>query len=96
MSRSDILKILKEFEENHAEEYGILLMGIFGSVAKDQATEGSDVDVVVKMKKPDLLTLSRMRIELEELMHVHVDIISYRETMNNFLKKKIDREAVYV
>ena len=96
MSRSDILKILKEFKENHAEEYGILLMGIFGSVARDQATEDSDVDVVVKMKKPDLLTLSRMRIELEELMHVHVDIINYRERMNNFLKKRIEREAVYV
>ncbi len=96
MSRADILKILKEFKENHAEEYGILLMGIFGSVARDQATQKSDVDVVVKMKRPDLLTLSRMRIELEELMHVHVDIINYREKMNNFLKKRIDREAVYV
>jgi len=96
MSRSDVLKILKEFKENHAEEYGILLMGIFGSVARDQATEDSDVDVVVKMNKPNLLTLSRMRIELEELMHVHVDIINYREKMNDFLKKRIDSEAVYV
>ncbi|GBE37419.1 nucleotidyltransferase domain protein [bacterium BMS3Bbin08] len=96
MSRSDVLKILKEFKEEHAEEYGILLMGIFGSVARDQATGNSDVDVVVKMNKPDLLTLSRMRIELEEQMHVHVDIINYREKMNDFLKKRIDREAVYV
>jgi len=96
MSRSDILKILKEFKENHAEEYGILLMGIFGSVARDQATDESDVDVVVKMNKPDLLTLSRMRLELEEIMHVHVDIINYREKMNSFLKKRIDQEAVYV
>ncbi len=35
MSRLDILKILKEFKEKNAEEYGILLMGIFGSVARD-------------------------------------------------------------
>jgi len=48
MSRSDILKILTKFKENHAEEYGILSMGIFGSVARDQATDESDVDVVVK------------------------------------------------
>jgi predicted nucleotidyltransferase len=96
MSRSDILKILKEFKEKHADEYGIVLMGIFGSVARGQSTDESDVDVVVQMKKPDLLRLSRMRIELEELMHVHVDIINYREKMNSFLKKRIDREAVYV
>ena len=43
MSRSDILKILKEFKENHAEEYGILLMGIFGSVARDRTTDESDM-----------------------------------------------------
>jgi len=96
MSRSDILKILEEFKEKHAEKYGILLIGVFGSVGRDQTTDESDVDVVVKMKRPDLLTLSRMRIELEELMHVHVDIINYREKMNDFLKKRIDREAVYV
>jgi len=48
------------------------------------------------MKRPDLLKLSRMRIELEEQMHVHVDIINYREKMNDFLKKRIDSEAVYV
>jgi len=96
MSRSDILKILTDFKENHAEEYGILLMGVFGSVARDQATDESDVDVVVKMKRPDLLTLSRMRIELEEQMHVHVDIIKNKEKMNDFLKKRIDSEAVYV
>ncbi len=53
MSRSDILKILKEFKENHAEEYGILLMGVFGSVARDQATEKSDVDIFLKTKTPN-------------------------------------------
>ncbi len=96
MSRPDIFKILEEFKENHTEEYGILLMGIFGSVARGQATDESDVDVVVQMKKLDLLSSSRMRIELEELMHVRVNIINYREKMNDFLKRKIDRETVYV
>jgi predicted nucleotidyltransferase len=34
--------------------------------------------------------------DLEEIFSVSVDIIRYRENMNSFLKKRIDKEAVYV
>ncbi len=37
MSRSEIIEILKKFKETHAEKYGILLMGVFGSVDRDHA-----------------------------------------------------------
>ena len=34
--------------------YGVINLGIFGSVARDEAVEVSDVDVVVEMQAPDL------------------------------------------
>ena len=34
--------------------------------------------------------------DLEDALHTQVDIISYRERMNAFLKQRIDKEAVYV
>ena len=96
MSRSEIIKTLELFKEQHAEEYGILLIGIFGSVARDEAIMDSDVDVVVKMKKQDLFKMIGIKQGLEEILHIHVDIISYREKMNPFLKKRIDKETIYV
>ncbi len=96
MSRSEIIKVLKMFKEQHAEEYGILLIGLFGSVARNEAIMDSDVDVVVKMKKQDLFKMIGIKQGLEEILHIHVDIISYREKMNPFLKKRIDKEAIYV
>jgi uncharacterized protein len=33
--------------------------------------------------------------DLEERLHRSVDIVSYRENMNQFLKKRIDGEAIY-
>lgn len=96
MSRLDIIQILKEFKEKHAEEYGILLIGVFGSAARDEANETSDVDVVVKMKKQDLFNLIGIKQDLEEILHVSVDVISYREKMNSFLKQRIEKEAIYV
>ena len=39
MKRDDVLAILKEFKRDRAEEYGILEIGVFGLVARDEAKE---------------------------------------------------------
>lgn len=96
VSRDETIKILREYKKKHEKEYGIEMLGIFGSVARGQATENSDVDVVIRTKTPNLFILSKIRQELEELFHHHVDMVSYREKMNLFLKRRIDNEAFYV
>ena len=40
--------------------------------------------------------MAGVKRDLEEMIHKTVDIVSYRENMNNFLKQQIDKEAVYV
>jgi len=95
MKRQDVLKVLESYKRHHADEFGILRIGVFGSVARDEATQESDVDVVIETKQPNLFKLSRIRLDLEELMHTHVDLISYRESMNTFLKERIKKEAIY-
>ena len=96
MSRSEVIKILKEFKYKHSDKYGILVIGLFGSVARDEVAKESDVDVVIKMEKQYLFKMIGIKQDLEEILHVPVDIISYREKMNPFLKKRIDKEAIYV
>jgi len=96
MSHTEILRILKAFKEKHADQYGIVALGVFGSVARDEAKESSDVDVVVKLKKQDMFNMIGIKQDLEEMLHTHVDVISYREQMNRFLKIRIDKESLYV
>ena len=96
MSRSEIIKVLKLFKEQSAEEYGILALGIFGSVARDEAKKDSDVDVVVKTKTPDPYTIVHIKESIEEKLQLPVDIIRLRDKMNPFLKKRIEKEAMYV
>ena len=96
MSRSEIIQILKEFKKNYAQEYGILLIGIFGSVARDEATEQSDVDVVVKTKTPDPFKIVHIKDDLEAQLGRHVDIVRMRDNMNAFLMERIEKEAIYV
>ena len=51
--------------------------------------------VVVRIVKPDLFMLVGIKHELEERLLRSVDVVTYREDMNTFLKKRIDREAVF-
>jgi len=95
MGKKEIIEILGDYKEEFAEKYGILMIGIFGSVARDEAGGDSDVDVVVRISEPDLFMLVGIKNDLEERLHRPVDIVTYRENMNQFLKKRIDGEAVY-
>ncbi len=96
MKRVEALGILQEHKQELSEKYGVTRIGIFGSVARDEATEKSDVDVVVEMTKPDLFFMVHIKELLEAAMHCHVEIVRYRDRMNAFLKRQIDKEAVYV
>jgi uncharacterized protein len=96
MDRAAILELLRQFQQEFGLRYGIVSLGLFGSVARDCVTKDSDIDVVISLKKPNLFTLSRIRLELEERLHKPVDIICYRQRMNPFLKERIEHEACYV
>ena len=76
--------------------YGVTKIGIFGSVARDDASEASDVDIVYEMSRPNLFTVVHLKDELENILHCSVDLIRYRERMNPYLKKRIEKEGVYV
>ena len=96
MDRREIIQILHSFVELNRDRYEIIKIGIFGSAARDTMEELSDIDVVVEIGKPDLFYLIGIKQDLEEKFHRPVDIVRYRDKMNTFLKKRIDKEAVYV
>lgn len=96
MGKNEILSILRDYKKQFADQYGITALGVFGSTARDQNHDESDVDVVIQMSKPDLFILAGIKCDLEEKFHKPVDIVTYRQKMNQFLKNRIDRDAVYV
>jgi len=88
MGKKEIIEILRSYKKEFARQYGILDIGVFGSVARDEIGRDSDVDVVVRISKPDLFMLVGIKNDLEERFHRSVDIFTYRENMNQFLKNK--------
>ncbi len=94
--RNRILSTLREYKEQCGKQYGIEEIGIFGSYARGDAKEKSDVDIFLKLKHSNLFLLSRIRIELEELLGMETDVVQLRERMNHYLKKHIENEAIRV
>ncbi len=95
MKRDDIILSLRRFKEINQQKYNIIRIGLFGSSARGNMRE-QDIDVVVELETQDLFDLIGIKLDLEEQLSQDVDIVSYREKMNEFLKHRIDKEAVYV
>ncbi len=96
MSKKDILEILKKFKAKNSSRFRLIRLGLFGSYAKDSQREDSDIDIVVELPEQDFFELIDIKNELEKEFNKSVDVISYREKMNAFLKKRIEQEAIYV
>jgi predicted nucleotidyltransferase len=87
---------LDQLRRSRKDGFGIVRIGVFGSAARDDVDEESDVDIVVEIAEPDLLTLVGIKEELEEPLQRPVDVVRCRENMNRFLKQRIERDAVCV
>lgn len=72
------------------DEFSIKKVLLFGSFANGNNGENSDVDLIIEFKtQVTLLTLSALKIRLEELMNLDVDIIHGPIQDSDFIK--IDR-----
>ncbi len=96
LNQNYIINTLRAYKNEHEKDLGLLDLGVFGSVARQEIKFDSDIDVVIKLKTPDLFVISGIKLDLEEIFGVSVDIIRYRENMNSFLKNRIDKEVIYV
>lgn len=92
----EILHTLGQYKPHAAKRYGIVGLGLFGSAARNEQTEDSDVDIFYQGKALSLLTMDTLQSELEELLGCKVDIVRMRDNMNPLLRSRIEKEGRYV
>lgn len=96
ITRQQALTVLKQFKNRTGSEYGIVSLGIFGSLARNQANESSDIDIVIETEKADAFQMVHIKEDLESLLSTPVDVVRKRKCMNESLRKQIEKDAVYV
>ena len=75
-------------------QYGASNLAVFGSVARDLACAGSDVDLLVDLPQgTSLLDHSALKLELEELLQQKVDLIR-RRNLKPSMRQRVEAEAV--
>ncbi|MGN0999289.1 MAG: nucleotidyltransferase family protein [Faecousia sp.] len=68
------------------QKYNIPAMYLFGSYARGEATEESDLDFLVDTtgtRLTSLLTLGELYCDLEEVFHKEIDLITVRGSIQN-------------
>lgn len=96
MNRSQTLKLLAEHKPVLAQRFGVARLALFGSVVRDTAKEGSDVDVLVAFDGP--ATSARyfgVQFYLEDLLRLPVDLVT-EKALRPELRPFIEKEAVHV
>ena len=78
----EYLNILRDSKSYLMQAYHITQLGIFGSVARHEQTETSDIDVYFEAAPMGLFTLARLKSELENLLNCNVDRYLFAEIYN--------------
>src|SRR5437667_12623500 len=94
MSLDEILQTKREDILRTANRYGAFNVRVFGSVARGEADEKSDIDLLVDMEPGrSLLDLSGLLIDLEDLLGCNVDVVTERG-LRERIRERVLREAV--
>jgi len=96
LKQKEILTILQNYKAFSSYKEDIEAIGVFGSVARNEVTDESDIDICLKTKKADMFAIIHIKEELQTLFKSSVDIVRVREKMNPYLKTRIEKEAIYV
>lgn len=89
MTTSDQNNRIVNYLNNYQPEW----VGVFGSWARGENRPDSDLDILIKLRKPvSLLTFVRMQRELSELLNVTVDLVSDGGLKNERMRQYVFRD----
>ena len=94
MTSREVRRLIAE-HRTEIEEMGVSSLELFGSAARDEAMQSSDIDLLVEFSRPvGLFTIYRLQEFLEDLLSTdRVDLVLRRAVVDE-LKERIYAEAV--
>ena len=95
MRRSEVMALLHAHRDE-LRQYGVQSLALFGSVARDEASTNSDVDVLVEFDgAPTSSRYFGLLFFLEDLLGRRVDLVTAR-ALRAELRESVERERVHV
>ncbi len=95
MKNSNIIESLRAEKEYLNFKFGVEEIGIFGSFARGEDTPGSDVDILIKFKKPSFDALMGAYLFLEKILNKKVDLVSKHKNLSSRFLSIIEKDIIY-
>ena len=86
---ADFIRILKENRTELESRFHVKRIGIFGSYARSEETDSSDVDILVELSQPIGLNLVDLIYFLEEKIGERVDLVTVKSLRSEFEVKEV-------
>jgi hypothetical protein len=87
------IELIRQHQPELQEQFGITSMRLFGSVARGDQKEGSDVDLFVTMP-PKFFNYIQAAQYLEQLLGCSVDLVSDHQNLRPFFRQQIERDGI--
>ncbi len=95
VNKDDYIVLLQQHADEMRNNYGLRSMTLFGSVARGENNENSDVDLCVDME-PKITAIVKLKEFLEKLLNRSVDIVRMHKHINPFLLKEIEKDGTLI
>lgn len=97
MTLEEIKELLEKHKGELKEKFQVKRIGIFGSYARGEAKEDSDVDIVVEFHQPIGWEIVDLHEYLEKILNKRVELLTMGATRNKQnLWREIEKDVVYV
>lgn len=92
--REEILGQLNQRSQEFKEKFSVRSIGLFGSLARNEADNTSDVDILVDFAEPTFDHYMDLKFYLEGLFGREVDLVT-ADTVKPRIKNAINKEVIY-
>ncbi len=95
MNREVIFTVLRQ-QQAELKSRGVKLLAVFGSVARGDFTDQSDLDLLVEFERPvGLFEFIRLKMVLEQITGRGVDLVT-PDALRQEMRERILGDAIYV
>jgi predicted nucleotidyltransferase len=96
MKQDVVLQLLRQKNAELTKKFGVKSLSLFGSVARNEATSDSDVDLLVEFNRPvGYFGLFALQDYLEKLLGCPVDL-GTPNSLKPYIRERVMGEAIHV
>jgi len=96
MKRDQVLSFLQAHKAEMQQRFGVKHLALFGSTVRDEASDSSDIDVLVEFEGGETYrNYFDLQFFLEDHLHSEIDLVCI-DSIRPQLKPHIEKEALYV